>query len=115
MKIQILSALCFGLLGIISTTQANDKVSQIYDAQRYHKACQNQSQGAHVTFAHRGIIWNGTCQPQFMPTDKNIRLHGNEAPIYSACSSTTGTTTIQIDGKTVAGKCVLGFTPPQPR
>lgn len=115
MKKLIFSAICFGLMSTAPMLQANDKVSQVYDAHRYQKACQNKTQGTPVSFAYRGIIWNGTCQPQFMPTDKNVRLHGNETQIYRACSSTSGMTSVQIDGQNVRGKCVLGFTPPQPR
>ena len=115
MKKVVLSTLCLGLFSISPLTAANDKVSQVYDPHRYQQVCKNKTQGQHVSFAHRGIIWNGTCQPQFMPVDRSLRLQGNEAQIYRACTSTTGTTTVQIDGRNVSGKCVLGFTPPQPR
>ena len=95
-------------------TTANDKVEQIYNPDLYMKACKGKSQGDAVTFAHRGILWNGTCQPQFFADTKESVI-GNESAIYTTCSSTTGTTTAMINGMSLKGKCALGFTPPQPR
>src|SRR5690606_28531072 len=93
---------------------ANDKVEKVYDAQRYQKVCKGKTQGAQVSFAYRGIIWNGTCEPQFFPSSKNASITGDEAELTTACSGDTGATTASINGTEVKGKCALGFMPPRP-
>ena len=92
---------------------ANDKVEKVYDAQLYQKICKGKSAGDAVTFAHRGIIWNGTCEQQFFPSSKSS-LVGNETEIYNSCQGSIGATTVTINGQEVKGKCALGFTPPRP-
>ena len=57
---------------------ANDKVEKVYDSQRYQQVCKGKSQGTAVSSAYRGIIWNGTCEPQFFPSSKNANIHGDD-------------------------------------
>ncbi len=64
--------------------------------------------------AYRGIIWNGTCEPQFFPSVKNSSIAGDEPELTSACSGDTGATTVNINGTEVKGKCTLGFMAPRP-
>lgn len=113
-NIMLSSVLC-GLCLAPFAVQANDKVQTIYDAQRYQQVCKSKSQGAQVSFAHRGIIWNGTCEPQFFSSTKNGYMQGNEREFYRACANNNGATRITVDGREIRGKCSLGFTPPQPR
>ena len=69
-----------------------------------------------VSFAYRGIIWNGTCEPQFFPSSKNANIHGDEAELASICQSDSKATSINIEGKKeIKGKCALGFVAPKPR
>ena len=90
------------------------KSKKVYDAQRYQKVCKGKTQGAQVSFAYRGIIWNGTCEPQFFPSSKNASITGDEAELSTACSGDTSATTASINGTEVKGKCALGFMPPRP-
>jgi len=94
----ILSSILCGLCLAPFAASANDK-----------------SQGAPVSFAYRGIIWNGTCEPQFFASGKNAMIKGDEAELYSACESDAGVKSVTIDGMEVKGKCALGFEPPRPK
>ena len=109
-----LSSILCGLCLAPFAASANDKVKKVYDTQRYQKACKGKSQGAPVSFAYRGIIWNGTCEPQFFPSAKNSSIAGDEPELTSACSGDTGATSVSINGTEVKGKCALGFMAPRP-
>ena len=106
-----LASLCLGLSLATAPAFANNKVQSTYDANRYMQVCKGKSQGAAVSFAYRGIIWNGTCQPQFFPSSKNSMIKGDEAELYSICKSNPNQTSINIQGKEIRGKCALGYTP----
>ncbi|HJF28224.1 MAG TPA: hypothetical protein K8V79_08270 [Acinetobacter lwoffii] len=95
-------------------TSANDKVEKVYNAQKYQQVCKGKSQGAPVSFAYRGIIWNGTCEPQFFPSSGTSSLRGDEPELYNACS-TGNVTSVTINGTEMRGKCALGFTVPHPQ
>ena len=107
----VLCGLCFAPFA----ASANDKVETIYNAQKYQQVCKGKSQGAQVSFAYRGIIWNGTCEPQFFASSKNASIKGDEAELMSTCSGNSGATTATINGAEVKGKCALGFMPPRPQ
>lgn len=111
----LLTSLCLGLSFATLPAFANDKVQSTYDANRYMQVCKGKSQGAAVSFAYRGIIWNGTCEPQFFPSSKSAAINGNEAELNSICKSNPNQTSINIQGKEMRGKCALGFTPPGPK
>ena len=110
----LLSSILCGVCLAPFAASANDKVEKVYDAQRYQKVCKGKTQGAQVSFAYRGIIWNGTCEPQFFPSSKNASITGDEAELTTACSGDTSATTASINGTEVKGKCALGFMPPRP-
>lgn len=112
-KSQVLCAMIIGASSLSSLAFANDKVEKVYDAQLFQKVCKGKSAGDAVTFAHRGIIWNGTCEQQFFSSTKSTFV-GTEAEIYNTCQGSTGTTTATINGQEIKGKCALGFTPPRP-
>ncbi len=112
-KILLSSILC-GLC-VSSFANANDKVDRVYNPQKYQQVCKGKSQGTWVSFAYRGIIWNGTCEPRFFPTSNPSSLIGDEPELYNACTTASGTATATINGKQMSGKCALGFTPPHPR
>ena len=107
----VLCGLCFAPFA----ASANDKVETIYNTQKYQQVCKGKSQGAQVSFAHRGIIWNGTCEQQFFASSKNASIKGDEAELMSTCSGNSGATTATINGTEVKGKCALGFMPPRPQ
>ncbi|CAM4266143.1 hypothetical protein [Acinetobacter pragensis] len=111
----ILSSILCGLCLAPFAASANDKVETVYNAQKYQQVCKGKSQGAQVSFAYRGIIWNGTCEPQFFASGKNTAIKGDEAELYTACSSASGASAVTINGAEVKGKCALGFTPPRPK
>ena len=113
-KNMLLSALLYGLCLTSFTASANDKVQSTYDAQKYQQVCKSKSEGDPVSFAHRGIIWNGTCQAQFFSTSK-AKLTGTEAELHSVCRSDEKAKSITVEGKEIKGKCALGFAPPSPK
>ncbi|NCI77127.1 hypothetical protein XA39_11770 [Acinetobacter tandoii] len=109
----LLSAVLCGLCLAPFATQANDKVETTYNAQKYMQLCKGKSQGTWVSFAYRGIIWNGTCEPQFFSMNKAVK--GNETELMTACQMDMATKSVMINGMEVKGKCALGFTPPHPK
>ena len=111
----ILSSILCGLCLAPFAASANDKVETVYNAQKYQQVCKGKSQGAPVSFAYRGIIWNGTCEPQFFPSSKKVMLKGDEAELNSICHSDTNATSMNIEGHEIKGKCALGFTAPRPK
>ena len=106
-NIFLATALC-GLCFAPFAASANDKVEKVYNAQKYQQVCKGKSEGAPVSFAYRGIIWNGTCQQQFFPSS-STNIKGDEPELYTSCSS-GGKTSATINGTQVNGKCALGFT-----
>lgn len=110
-----LSSILCGLCLAPFAASANDKVETVYSAQKYQQVCKGKSQGDQISFAYRGIIWNGTCEPQFFASGKNAAVKGDEAELYTACSGNSGAATATINGTEVKGKCALGFTPPRPK
>ncbi|WP_273776824.1 hypothetical protein [Acinetobacter sp. GSS19] len=114
MNKKLLLSVLFCSFCLSPLVQANDKVEKIYDAQLYQKVCKGKAQGTEVSFAHRGIIWNGTCEPQFFPKQSRD-IMGNERELFTTCAGTHTAMSANINGAEVRGKCALGFTPPQPK
>lgn len=112
-NILLSAVLCGFCLAPFATVQANDKVETTYNAQKYMQLCKGKSQGTWVSFAYRGIIWNGTCEPQFFSTNKAVK--GNESELMTACQTDMTTKSVMINGMEVKGKCALGFTAPYPK
>ncbi len=110
----LLSSILCGLCLAPFAASANDKVEKVYDAQRYQKVCKGKTQGAQVSFAYRGIIWNGTCEPQFFPSSKNASITGDEAELTTACSEDMNAKMATVNGTEMKGKCTLGFMAPRP-
>lgn len=114
MKIQMLMTTLVCTLGLSSMSFANDKVESTYNAKQYQKVCKGKSEGAEVSFAYRGIIWNGTCQTQFFPSNTK-GLKGDEAELRTACQTDAAAKTATIAGQEHKGKCALGYAPPMPK
>ena len=93
---------------------ANDKVPAIYHPEGFQKVCKGKQQGEWVQFAYRGIIWNGSCQPQFFSSEKNAVIYGDEPELLNVCRTNPQSTSITLDGRTYKGQCALGFNPPRP-
>lgn len=49
------SALCMAGFGVVHAADPHD--------QKQVAVCKKKSEGAHVSYAHKGVIYNGTCQP----------------------------------------------------
>lgn len=114
MKVQYLikSLLCAACVS--GSAYANDKVESSYVPATYQKVCKGKTQGETISFPHKGIIWNGTCEPQFFPT-KSKGITGNEPELSTACVADSNTKSITVNGSEIKGKCALGFTPPSPK
>ena len=106
----MLCGLCFAPFA----ASANDKVEKVYDIQRYQKVCNGKSQSEQVSFAYRGIIWNGTCEPQFFPSANTSSISGSEPELSRRCIRDRNATTININGTEIKGQCALGFMAPHP-
>ena len=55
MKALSVSALCMSVFGVVHAADAHEK-KQI-------SVCKSKSEGTPVTYAYKGVIYNGTCQP----------------------------------------------------
>lgn len=110
----MLSAVLSCLVLAPLSLHANDKVSNAYNPQKYQQVCKGKSKGDAVSYAARGIIWNGTCQTQFIPSGNYKNIKGNEAELTSICKSDMKSKAINIEGKEYLGKCALAFTAPTP-
>jgi hypothetical protein len=106
----------FGLssLAFSSSLLANDKVQTVYNPQTYQKVCKGKQAGDWVSFAYRGIIWNGSCQQQFFSSDKNAMIHGDEPELLRVCRQDPQAKMVTISGQSYKGKCMLAFSPPRP-
>lgn len=105
---------CTGLgLGMATLSHANDKVATTYNPQTYQHVCKGKKAGTAVSFASRGIIWNGTCETQFIP-NKGGKVEGDEPELFNTCSSDAHAKSVTINGQEIKGKCALAFTPPRP-
>ena len=49
------SALCMAGFGVVHAADPHD--------QKQVAVCKKKSEGAQVSYAHKGVIYNGTCQP----------------------------------------------------
>lgn len=108
------TALCLGLsFGCASLAQANDKVEKIYNSKMIQQVCKGKHMGDAVSFAARGILWNGTCQTQFIPMHPKM-IKGNENELYDTCQNDPHAKMATINGQEMKGKCALAFTPPRP-
>lgn len=108
------AALCLGLsIGCVSLAQANDKVEKIYNSKMIQQACKGKHTGDTASFAARGIIWNGTCEMQFIPMHSNM-IQGNENELFDTCQQDPHRKMATINGHEMKGKCALAFTPPRP-
>ena len=57
----ILSSLICGLCFTV-TAQANAKTTQDSQTQKYQQVCKGKKQGDAVSFAYKGVIFNGVCE-----------------------------------------------------
>lgn len=111
----LLIILSFSSLILPTSLFANDKVQTVYHPQTYQKVCKGKQSGDWVSFAYRGIIWNGSCQNQFFSSDKNAMIYGDEPELLQVCRQDTKSRTVIIGGRTYNGQCALAFSPPRPQ
>ena len=112
-KFLLAAALC-GLFAPL-TSFANDKVATVYHPAAFQKMCQSKAQGERITFAYKGITWNGSCQNQFFSSDSQAQIVGDEPELLNVCRQNPQAKTVTIEGRTYNGQCALGFSPPRPQ
>lgn len=117
MKNKFLTAtLCASLgLGLATMAQAREHDENNYNPQRFAQVCRGKTVGASASFAANGILWNGTCQAQFIPAKPSKALKGDEPELSSVCSTDPSSKSVNIAGQNFTGKCALAFTPPSPQ
>ncbi|RZF51677.1 hypothetical protein EXE30_10725 [Acinetobacter halotolerans] len=77
----LLSSLICGLFFTV-TAQANAKTATDPLTQKYQQVCKGKKQGDAVSFAHKGVVFNGACE-----SDENNKLSfqpptpASEAPV----------------------------------
>lgn len=114
MKNKIITSLvctCLGL-GISAVAQATPHNSW-YNPSTTVQKCKGKTEGTPITYAANGVIWNGTCQTQFVPS-KPSQLKGDEPELNSICSNDSAAKSVTIAGQTYKGKCAVAFAPPRP-
>ena len=60
-KLLISSFLCSLCLAV--TAQVNAKSTVDAQTQKYQQVCKSKKQGDMVSFAYKGVVYNGTCEP----------------------------------------------------
>jgi hypothetical protein len=80
-----------------------------YNATKLQQVCRGKSQGAPVSMAMNGVIFNGTCEYRYIPNSRNV---GSMDPMEAdqACNGqANASVTTTVNGRQVAGKCGLAF------
>lgn len=112
MKNKIL-LLCTGLgLGIANMAHAAPPAW--YNPTTIVQKCKGKADGTPISYAAHGVLWNGTCQTQFVPA-KAMTLQGDEPELNSICHSDPTANSVTINGQTYRGKCAVAFAPPRPQ
>lgn len=112
--IQVVCFLMTAVFAIPAYAQTQDQTSMA-DLKKFQQVCKGKTAGAEVSFAHKAVIWNGTCESVFTATDRTVTLVGSEAEIYHICTNDKEATSMTINGSEVKGKCILTYTPPMPK
>ncbi|WP_156935720.1 hypothetical protein [Alkanindiges illinoisensis] len=103
-----------GIAMLGSVAMSNAQAAPMGEAFQYNPAklqqvCRGKSQGAPVSLAMNGVVFNGTCEYRYIPNSRNVRnidpMEADQACSGQASSSVNAT----VDGKQVAGKCALAF------
>lgn len=82
MKALSVSALCMSAFGVVHAADAHEK-KQI-------SVCKSKSEGTPVTYAYKGVIYNGTCQPA---DDGKLKF---QPPMPAAAATAPIDTSVQI-------------------
>ena len=54
----LICSLCFAV-----TAQTNAKTTVDAQTQKYQQVCKGKKQGDMISFAYKGVVFNGTCEP----------------------------------------------------
>ena len=113
MSIKIFFAILFSSITLSAVANTQSHTAQANDIQKYQAVCKAKTSGTEVSFAHKGVIWNGQCQSQFFPANKQASIP-DAAQRRAICAESSELKSAQIDGQEVKGKCVMAYIPPQP-
>lgn len=76
----------------------------------FQQACHGKSEGAPVSMALNGVIFNGTCQVMLVPTNRSVATRVEDAALVQACAGKANErVTATLNGQEVKGKCALSF------
>jgi hypothetical protein len=116
MKKHILSSITLACLFLTPLhLQANNAVDNFYTPDLYQKACNGKSVGAETNFRYKGVLWNGTCETQFFPTQKTEIFERFAKELNSVCKINPASKAINLKGIDFKGKCGLGYMAPAPK
>lgn len=97
------------LSGVANAAPTKSGETFQYNATKLQNACKGKSQGSPVSMAMNGVIFNGTCEVQYMPNARmaNFDSTGTE----QACNGQQHNAKVSatVDGTEMAGKCVLAY------
>lgn len=86
-----------------------------YNASKLQQVCRGKTAGAPAILIMNGVIFNGTCEVQYLPNSKSRNSQSassfDPAEVAQVCEgqSVNSAAKATIDGKEVAGKCALAF------
>lgn len=109
---KIIAAL-FSSLAFCSIAMAQSNSPQANDVKKYQAVCKGQSAGSPVSFAHKGVLWNGSCESQFFPTSKQA-VTIDDAQRIAICAENPDAKSAQVNDQELKGKCVMAYLAPQP-
>ncbi|WP_038345438.1 hypothetical protein [Acinetobacter sp. A47] len=59
----LFSSLICGLCFSVAAHAADTKATQDQQAKKYQQVCKGKKQGDPVSFAYKGVVFNGSCEP----------------------------------------------------
>ena len=80
-----------------------------YNASKLQHACKGKTQGSPVSIAMNRVIFNGTCEVQYMPDSRARNFDLSQTEQVCSGQAMNSKVSATIDGKDMAGKCALAF------
>lgn len=112
-----ISFLCTALLCSASLLSASVQAkppsgSETFNAsaKTFQQACRGKAEGAPVSLALNGVIFNGTCQVMLVPNNRATANTVEDTALTQACAGKVNeSVTATLNGQEVKGKCALSF------
>lgn len=108
----ILSSTAFVSMANAAPTTSGETFQ--YNPAKLQQVCRGKSAGAPAVLIMNGVIFNGTCEVQYLPNTRSKSMSMDDSMANSAADACAGksansSTSVTVDGREMAGKCVLAY------